>query len=153
MLLPAEAALFGAFLLYALSNALRIVVNTRFGQNVIFDMRRKVFAHLTCLPVGFYDRQASGDLITRIIDDVASVHRVLIDGVERAATTVLSVVIVFVILLLKNVQLTLLALLPLALLTAGSLWYTMKAHPSYRRQRKEIGAFNAFIMDALQGIR
>jgi ABC-type multidrug transport system fused ATPase/permease subunit len=153
MIIPAAVALTGAFLLHAVSNALRIAVNTRFGQKVILDMRRDVYDHLLSLPTGFFDRHASGDLMTRIIDDVASVQRILTDGVERALTTFMSILAVLVILLFKSYSLTALALLPLAVLTAGALWYTFSAHPGYRSQRREIGKLNALIMDSLQGIR
>jgi ATP-binding cassette, subfamily B, bacterial len=152
-LLPAMLCLLGAFLFCGLFNALRIIVNSRFGQNVIYDMRRDIYARLQWLPVKFYDEQASGDLMTRVIDDTAAVHRVLVDGVERAVTTFLSVVVILFILFYKNAALTLLALIPLVILIAGSLWYTMTAHKRYRQQRKAIGAMNALLMDNLQGIR
>ena len=153
LLLPAILGLLGAFLLCALFNSLRIVVNTRFGQNVIYDMRRDIYDRIQGLPVNFFDQQTSGDLMTRVIDDVACVHRVLIDGFERAVTTVLSVVVILIILLFKNISLTMLALIPLSLSITGAFWYTMTAHLRYRKQRTAIGAMNALLMDNLQGIR
>ncbi|MBP7527643.1 MAG: ABC transporter ATP-binding protein [Syntrophorhabdaceae bacterium] len=153
LLLPAALCLLGTFFLCEFCNALRIIVNTHFGQNVIFDMRRDVYARLQRLPVNFFDHRASGDLMTRVIDDVASVHRVLVDGVERTATTFLSIIVILIILLFKNVTLTMLALIPLAILVAGTLWYTLTAHRRYRKQREAIGAMNALLMDNLQGVR
>ena len=153
LLLPAILCLLGAFLLCGLFNALRIIVNTHFGQNVIYDMRRDIYARMQWLPVNFFDGQASGDLMTRVIDDVASVQRVLVDGIERAVTTFLSVFVILIILFCKNATLTLLALIPLSILIAGSLWYTATAHQRYRKQRTAIGAMNALLMDNLQGIR
>lgn len=153
LLLPAAACLAGAFLLCELCNALRILINTRFGQNVIYDMRRDVYGRMQRLPVTFFDHRSSGDLMTRIIDDVASVHRILIDGIERAATTFLSILVVFVILVSKNLMLTMLALIPLTILIAGTLWYSLTAHRRYRRQREAIGEMNSLLMDNLQGIR
>lgn len=153
LLLPAILCLLVAFLSCGLFNALRIIVNARFGQNVIYDMRRDIYDRIQWLPVSFFDRQASGDLMTRVIDDVASVHRVLIDGFERAVTTFLSVVVILIILLFKNVTLTMLALIPLSLSISGALWYTMTAHMRYRKQRMAIGSMNALLMDNIQGIR
>ncbi|MBP1747876.1 MAG: transporter ATP-binding protein [Deltaproteobacteria bacterium] len=153
LLLPAVACLAGTFLLCELCNAVRIIINTHFGQNVIYDMRRDVYARMQRLPVNFFDHRSSGDLMTRVIDDVASVHRILIDGIERAATTFLSILVVFVILLSKNLTLTMLALIPLTILIAGTAWYSLTAHRRYRRQREAIGAMNSLLMDNLQGIR
>ncbi|NTW11049.1 MAG: ABC transporter ATP-binding protein [Chlorobiaceae bacterium] len=153
LLQPSVLLLLGAFVLCGVSNSLRIIVNTRFGQHVIFDMRCAVYRKLQRLPVGYFDNRASGDIMTRVIEDVAAVHRVLIDGFERAVTTLLSIVVIFVILLFKNVTLTMLALLPLSLSVAGALWYTLTARSRYRIQRKAIGDMNAMLMDNLQGIR
>lgn len=153
LLLPSILCLLGAFLCCGLFNALRILVNSRFGQNVIFDMRRELYARVQSLPVRFFDRHASGDLLTRIVDDAAAMHRVLVDGIERAVTTFLSVAVILCVLLAKNALLTMFALVPLVILLAGTLWYTATAHRRYRRQRAAIGAMNALLMDNLQGIR
>ena len=69
--------LIGAFLLRDLFKQFRIRVNNHFEQNVIFDMRREVYARLQRLPVGYFDQRASGDLMTRVIEDVNSVERVV----------------------------------------------------------------------------
>ncbi|MCE5283521.1 MAG: ABC transporter ATP-binding protein/permease, partial [Deltaproteobacteria bacterium] len=122
-------------------------------QNVVFDMRRDVYARLQRLPVGYFDRRSSGDLMTRLTDDITAVHRVLIDGTEQGATAIVSVLAVMTILLVKNAALTMYALIPLAVLVAGALWYTLSAHRLYRTQRRAIGAMNALLMDNLQGIR
>ena len=80
-------------------NSLRIRVNNILEQNVIYDMRRDVYARLQRLPVGYFDQRASGDLMTRVIEDVNAVERVLIDGTEQGTVAVLSVVGVLVILI------------------------------------------------------
>ena len=76
LLTPVMLGLIGAFLLRDLFSGLRILVNNHFEQNVIFDMRRDVYSRLQRLPVGYFDQRASGDLMTRVIEDVNSVERV-----------------------------------------------------------------------------
>ncbi len=147
------AGLAGAFLLRDLFNSLRILVNNVFEQNVIYDMRRDVFARLQRLPVGYFDQRASGDLMTRVIEDVNSVERVLIDGTEQGTVAILSVAAVLIILFYKNATLAAIALMPVPLLAGGALWYTLTAHRRYRAQRRASSAMNAFLMDSLQGIR
>src|ERR1051325_10133785 len=153
LLTPMMLALLGAFLLRDLFNSLRIRINNTFEQNVIFDMRRETYARLQRLPVNYFDARASGDLMTRVIEDVNSVERVLIDGTEQGSVAVLSIVGVLAILFHKSITLTLIALIPLPLLTAGALWYTLTAHKRYRAQRLAASAMNALLMDNLQGIR
>jgi ABC-type multidrug transport system fused ATPase/permease subunit len=153
LLTPLMLGLLGAFLLRDLFNGLRIRINNTFEQNVIYDMRRDVYARLQRLPVNYFDQRASGDLMTRIIEDVNAVERVLIDGTEQGTVAVLSIVVVAAIMLRTNVTLALVALIPLPILAAGALWYTLTAHRRYRAQRQAASAMNALLMDNLQGVR
>src|SRR4051794_28293418 len=153
MLGPAIAGLIGAFVLRDLFNSIRIRINNSFEQNVIYDMRRDVYAKLQRLPLGYFDQRASGDLMTRVIEDVNSVERILIDGTEQGTVAILSILGVLVMLFTQNVQLALVALLPIPLLTGGALWYTLTAHRRYRAQREAASAMNALLMDNLQGVR
>jgi ATP-binding cassette subfamily B protein/subfamily B ATP-binding cassette protein MsbA len=153
LLAPGMMALLGAFLLRDLFNGLRIRVNNRFEQNVIYDMRRDVYARLQRLPIPYFDQRASGDLMTRVIEDVNSVERVLIDGTEQGTVAVLSIVGVLAILFSTDPALAAVALVPIPLLSGGALWYTLTAHRRYRVQREAASAMNALLMDNLQGIR
>ena len=150
---PLAAGLAGAFLLRDLFNSLHILINNIFEQNVIYDMRRDVFARLQRLPVGYFDQRASGDLMTRVIEDVNAVERVLIDGTEQGTIAISSVALVLVILFCKNPALAATALTPVPVLAGGALWYTLTAHRRYRAQRRASSAMNAFLMDSLQGVR
>ncbi len=147
------AGLVGAFFLRDLLNGLRLLINNIFEQNVIFDMRRDLYARLQRLPVGYFDQRASGDLMTRVLEDVNSVERVLIDGTEQGTIASLSVVGVLCVLFYKNAALAVVALMPIPILTAGALWYTTTAHRRYRAQRLASSAMSAFLLDSLQGIR
>jgi ATP-binding cassette, subfamily B, bacterial len=153
LLTPAILGLIGAFLLRDLFNSLRIRINNTFEQNVIYDMRRDVYARLQRLPVNYFDQRASGDLMTRVIEDVNSVERVLIDGTEQGTVAILSIVGVLGILFYTNPTLAWVALVPLPLLSGGALCYTLTAHRRYRAQRQAASAMNALLMDNLQGIR
>jgi ABC-type multidrug transport system fused ATPase/permease subunit len=66
-------ALLGAFLLRDLFNSLRILINNTLEQNVIYDMRRDVYARLQRLPVNYFDQRASGR--GDCIDSVAAAGR------------------------------------------------------------------------------
>jgi ATP-binding cassette, subfamily B, bacterial len=145
--------LLGAFLLRDLFNSLRIFINNTFEQNVIYDMRRDVYARLQRLPVNYFDQRASGDLMTRVIEDVNSLERVLIDGTEQGSAAVLCIVAVVTIMIITNPLLAGVALIPLPLLAGGAIWYTTTAHRRYRAQREASSAMNALLMDNLQGVR
>ena len=153
LLTPVAAGLFGAFALRELFNSLRIRINNTLEQNVIFDMRRQVYARLQRLPVAWFDQRASGDLMTRVIEDVNNVERLLIDGVEQGTVAVLSIVGALILMFISSPTLAIVALVPLPFLVGGALWYTLTAHKRYRLQREASSAMNALLMDNLQGIR
>ncbi len=153
LLTPVMLGLLAAFILRDWFNSLRIRVNNIFEQNVIYDMRREVYARLQRLPVNYFDQRASGDLMTRVIEDVNSVERVLIDGTEQGTVAVLSIGGVLAIMFALNPTLAWVTLVPLPILSAGALWYTLTAHRRYRSQRLAASAMNALLMDNLQGVR
>ena len=142
-----------AFILQHAFNALRIVLNNTFEQKVIFDLRSDLYSHIQLLPLRWFDNRATGDLMTRVIEDVNSVERVLIDGIEQGVVAVLQVVIVMTVMFYLNVKLALLALLPFPFLIAGALAYTLTAHRRYRLQRRAASAMNALLHDNLSGVR
>ncbi len=146
-------AVIGTFLLRDLFNSIRIRINNTLEQNVIYDMRREVYARLQRLPVNYFDQRASGDLMTRVIEDVNSVERILIDGIEQGTIALLSLLIVPAILIQKSLTLTLVAMIPMPFLAAGAILYTRTAHKRYRASREASSAMNALLMDNLQGVR
>lgn len=152
-LTPAALALLGAFLLRDIFNSLRIRINNHLEQNVIFDMRRDVYSRLQRLPVPWFDQRSSGDLMTRVIEDVNNVERLLIDGVEQGTVATLSIIGALVFMFLYSPVLAAVSLIPVPLLVFGAMWYTTTAHKRYRRQREAASAMNALLMDNLQGIR
>jgi ABC-type multidrug transport system fused ATPase/permease subunit len=153
LLTPAALGLIGAFLFREFFNSVRIRINNRLEQNVIFDMRRDVYARLQRLPVPWFDQRASGDLMTRIIEDVNNVERLLIDGVEQGTVAILSIIGALVFMFMSSPRLAMLSLIPVPFLIGGALWYTLTAHRRYRVQREAASAMNALLMDNLQGIR
>lgn len=152
-LLPLVGLALVAFLLQHGFNTLRIILNNTFEQRVIFDLRSDLYSHIQLLPLRWFDNRATGDLMTRVIEDVNSVERVLIDGIEQGVVAVLQVVIVLSVMFYFNATLALLALTPFPLLIAGALTYTLTAHRRYRLQRRAASAMNALLHDNLSGIR
>jgi len=152
-LMPLVLLAFVAFLLQHGFNTLRIILNNTFEQRVIFDLRSDLYSHIQLLPLRWFDNRATGDLMTRVIEDVNSVERVLIDGIEQGVVAILQVVIVLSVMFYFNAKLALLALIPFPFLIAGALTYTLTAHRRYRLQRRAASAMNALLHDNLSGIR
>jgi len=153
LLLPYVLVVVAAFFAQNLLNALRILFNNTFEQKVIFDLRCDLYQTLQRLPLRWYDQRATGDIITRVIDDVTAMERVLIDGVEQGLIAILQIVGVGVFLFRLNARLALWMLLPMPVLFVGVIWYTMTARFRYRDQRRAASAMNSLLLDNLQGVR
>ena len=152
-LAPAALGLLGAFLLREVFNSLRIRINNRLEQNVVYDLRCELFRRLQRLPAFWFDQRSSGDLMTRVMEDVNHVERFLVDGVEQGTVALLSIAGALAIMFWTNPRLALAALIPAPLLVIGALWYTLTAHRRYRSQRVAASELNALLLDDLQGIR
>src|SRR5262245_46959137 len=142
-----------AFFLQHGFDSLRIILNNTFEQKVIFDLRSDLYSHIQMLPLRWFDNRATGDLMTRILEDVTSVERMLIDGIEQGVVAVLQLLIVLGMMLYVSWRLTLVGLTPLPFLAGGALWYTLTAHRRYRLQRRAASAMNSLLHDNLAGVR
>jgi ABC-type multidrug transport system fused ATPase/permease subunit len=132
---------------------LRLLLNNTFEQKVIFDLRRDLYSHIQTLPLRWFDNRPTGDLMTRILEDVGSVERVLIDGIEKGTVAILQIVVVVVGMFYLSTKLALVALAPVPFLAGGALWYTLTAHRRYRVHRHAASAMNSLLHDNLSGIR
>ncbi len=152
-LVPLALLGLGTFFVQNLLNGLRIFLNNLFEQKVLFDLRSDLYSHIQRLPLQWFDNRATGDLMTRILEDVNAVERVLIDGIEQGVVAVLQIVVVLAMLLHVSGALTLAALAPVPFLVAGALAYTLTAHRRYKQQRAASSAMNSLLHDNLAGIR
>jgi ABC-type multidrug transport system fused ATPase/permease subunit len=153
VLLPLVALGFVAFLAQNGLNSLRIFFNNHFEQRVIFDLRSQLYAHIQRLPLTWFDNRSTGDIMTRLSEDVTSVERVLIDGIEQGTVAVLQILIVSGVMMAYSPALTAAVLLPIPFLAAGALIYTLTARTRYRKQRQAVSALNSLLHDNIAGIR
>src|SRR5437879_13482956 len=93
-LLPVVLVAAVAALLQNVLNSLRLLLNNTFEQKVIFDLRSDLYSHIQSLPLRWFDNRATGDLMTRILEDVTAAERVLIAGIEQATVAVLQLIVV-----------------------------------------------------------
>jgi len=153
LLLPLLGAGFAAFFAQSFLDSLRILFNNHFEQKVICDLRSELYGHIQKLPLPWFDNRATGDIMTRLIEDVTSVERVLIDGIEQGTVAVLQIVIVSGVMIFYSPSLTVAALLPIPFLAGGAVAYTRTARSRYRRQRKAVSELNSLLHDNIAGVR
>lgn len=149
----AIAGLLAVYLARNTCNYKRIMVNNEVEQKVVFDMRSEVYRALQKLSLNYFENRSTGELMSRVNDDVNYVERIFIDGVEQVVTAVLTLIGITIILFLLHWKLALLALLPIPLLVLGAWKYTLRAHSLYHLVREQAAKMNAILQDTLSGIR
>ena len=152
-LLPLVFVALGAFFARDFLNSMRILVNNVFEQKVIYDLRSDLYGKIQRLPLRWFDNRPTGDIMTRVSEDVQAMERVLIDGIEQGAVAILQILIVAIFMFTTNATLAAAALIPIPFLVIGALIYTMTARDRYRENRKATSDMNSLLHDNIAGIR
>lgn len=132
---------------YALSSLLNYLVSARLirlGQAVSYDLRKAAFDRMSELPVEYFDTHPAGDLISRICYDVDTVNATISTDLLQIATSCLTVVGSFVMLLVLSPLLAgvFMVTVPLSVLLTR---YQMKRiHPLFRQRSRMLGELNGF---------
>jgi ATP-binding cassette subfamily B protein len=123
------------------------------GTMMESDMRRDLFEHYQKLSFSFYDQQKTGQLMTRITNDLESVSELYHHGPEDIAIGLLKLVGAFIILITINVELTLLIFLFFPIMIVYAMYFNKKMNVALRASKDRIGDINAQVEDTLAGIR
>ncbi len=134
-------------------NCLRIRVNNSLEQKVIFELRGDLHEKLLNLPVGFFDRRKSGDVSSRVLEDVQNVERAILDGTEQGIVALLSLVGVSVMMFYQDPRLAWVVLLPLPILGLMAFNYARVSKRNWREVRDASGELNSLLIEDIQGNR
>ncbi|HUE68448.1 MAG TPA: ABC transporter ATP-binding protein, partial [Candidatus Acidoferrum sp.] len=142
-----------ALLVNALANYAFLRTSGRIGANILFDLRRMLFAHVQELSLSFYERYTSGRIISRLTSDIDALNELLATGLTSVITSVISVVAISVILLRLDVRLGLVSIVVMPLVLALTAWFRSNSARSYRAVRRAIVLVIVHYVESLGGIR
>ena len=117
------------------------------------DMRTELFEHYQKLPFSFYDEQKTGQLMSRITNDLFWMSELCHHGPEDIAIMLLKGIGVLVILIGINVNLTLIVLLFLPIMTVYTFYFNKRLNAALEKSKERISDINAQVEDSLAGIR
>ncbi|MDC3416848.1 ABC transporter ATP-binding protein [Aquibacillus salsiterrae] len=121
------------------------------AQNTIFSMRKHLFSHVLTLPLLFFQKRQSGDLMSRLTNDVENVSRTLNTAVIQLITSILTLVGTVVMMVVLSPLLTLLTLTIVPLMFLGMNWITKRTSVHFKKQQQQLGDINGFIEETLSG--
>ena len=123
------------------------------GQRALQDLRERIFAHLQRMSIGFYSRNKTGVLISRMTNDVQALDQLVTDGVVTLFSSTLTLLGTAAILLFLDAELALITFLTFPVLAVGSVAFRLASAGAYRLTREKIAQVTAYLQETLSGIR
>ncbi len=123
------------------------------GARMEYDMRRDIFAHLQKLSFSYYDNNKTGQIMSRIVNDLFDITELAHHGPEEIFISVIKILGSFFILLSIDVKLTLITFAFIPFMMAFSVFYNKKMRSVFMRNRQKIAEINAQLEDSIAGVR
>ena len=153
LLLGAAGLALGAYFLREVLFYFRTRVNSVFEQRMIFDLRGRLHRKIAHMPMAWFDKQSTGDILTHMADDVPATQRVILEGIEQGVTASLQIIVAAAIMFFTNPKLALLTLLPTPLLAAGGWISARLLSPRATKAREASSGISTMLFDTIAGIR
>ena len=142
-----------ALIVNAVANYGFLRLSGRIGADILFDLRRMLFAHVQELSLSFYERYTSGRIISRLTSDIDALNELLATGLTSVITAVISVVAISVILLRLDLRLGVVVLVSMPIVLVLTAWFRDNSARSYRAVRRAIVLVIVHYVESLGGIR
>jgi ATP-binding cassette subfamily B protein len=141
---------------YLLNNAFQAVANritAGISQRALQQMRRDLFAHLQTLPLGFFDRNPAGELMSRLTNDIDAINQAVSQNVTSLVASVLSMAGILVAMFILDKWLALASLLVVPIM----LWFTsfvaVYTRKGFQGLQKHLGELNGVMEESISGQR
>lgn len=140
------------FLFTNVFNGIRMNLMHVLGQRLLYETRVDTFRHLTNLSLSFFHRNKTGDIMSRLSNDVNSVEDMVVHGTDEVISDTLRVLMSIGTMLFMNWRLALLSLVPLPVFLVSIIIFSKFVRPIYRKIREELGEINAQLEERIGGI-
>lgn len=141
-------ALLRGFFLFLIRQTIIIM-----SRLIEFDMKNEIFTHYQQLPLSFYRKNSTGDLMARITEDVSRVRMYLGPAIMYGINLVLLFPLVIGYMLTVNVELTLYSLLPLPILSLSIYFVNNLINERSEKIQRSLSGLSTFVQEAFSGIR
>jgi len=123
------------------------------SRHIEYDLRNDFLAHIQKLHLGFFQNTPTGDLMAHATNDINAVRSVLGPGIMYPTDTFMTFVLVMSIMMAKDWQLTLLALIPLPFVSTGVYWLGKVVHRKFSERQEKYSELTTRAQESLSGIR
>mgnify|MGYP005760795139 CR=1 FL=1 len=141
-------------LFYAVSSLLMYIltrITIRFSQRIIYQMRKDVFHTLMWLPVGYFDKTQTGDIVSRISYDIDTVNASLSNDLLQICTSVITVIGSLIMMLLIAPLLVSVFAITIPASIFLTRYMTRKVRPLFRKRSAKLGELNGYSEEIISG--
>lgn len=125
---------------------------SRAAQQIVYGIRSRLYRHLHRLPMAFYQRRSTGDLLVRLSSDIVLLRDVLIDSIVNLSSGVVLIVLMLIVMILVDPVLTVAAAVVMPMVVVLSGVYGGRIRSNAKRQRRREGQAGAIMHEALAGM-
>ena len=129
----------------------RIIISASRGFE--YDLRNDFFAHLERLPLSFFQSNRTGDLMSRATNDLSAVRMMIGPAVMYLVNTLITAVVSLTLMLLVDVRLTLIALIPLPIVSITVKVFGSRIHKTFEQVQERLSDMSAVAQESLTGVR
>jgi len=129
-----------------------IYLSTWIGQNVILDLRRKIFKHIMSLKMKFFDKTPIGTLVTRAVSDIETIADIFSQGLLVIIAELLKLIIVLIFMFYTDWRLSLVTLLTIPVLLIATAWFKRNIKASFQDVRDKVSSINSFVQEHIVGM-
>ena len=141
----------GFYLVSSILSYVLSVLMIHLSQKVVFRMREDVFQKLARLPVSFFDRHQTGDIVSRISYDIDTVNASLSNDLLQIATSVITVVGSLIMMLRISPVLVLVFVITVPASILFTRYMTRKVRPLFRSRSVKLGELNGYVEEVISG--
>ncbi len=152
-LVPLVSGLIGIYLALQLVSAGDLYLRHALGERFILDLRVELYAYLQRLSLSYFERTSTGELMSRITNDVNALEQFVTHGSSLTMVDLLRLLGTAGVLLWLDWQLALVAMLPVPVLAVALRLFNTRVRPIYRQVRDRLGDINARLQDNISGIQ
>ncbi len=136
-----------------ISHWARMLYTGRLAQIVLYQLRTRLYEHLQKLSLSFYNNKRTGQIMSRVTNDVNVVEQFIVEGLRDMTVNLLKVIIISIILFTTNPYLALLTLVPTIPLAWGTRAFSSRIRHKYRTMRRRLADMNSILSDTISGIQ
>ena len=140
-------------LLLMICNRAQTLMLQKMGQDIIYEIRNQLFAHVESLTMRFFDTTPVGKIVTRLTNDVEAINEVFSNILVKLFRNVVKMIGLAVIMLSLNVRMALFSFILLPAVAALTLLFRMISRKAYRLVRTRLTALNTFLSEHLSGMK